>query len=146
MTDEKKKVVISEESAQAEIDRFLSYYDIDIDDMDDDLSKGMQRSVAKMKKAIMRGMLEFVDNDGSLSVIHKLKWPPSSLNGGDTLKYRVLDGKAKIAMREAGENDTYGQIYMILGSLCGLGAQPIQELKAQDLGVAEAVGLVFIAS
>ena len=63
--------VISEETAQEQVDGLIDFYDIDISIMPENVQRAVQASIGKIKKAIMAGILEIeIDPDpGSVSSI-----------------------------------------------------------------------------
>ena len=67
-----------------------------------------------------------------------------NLKNGETLTYRELGGKDRIAMEGFDNTRAYSRIYAILGKLCGYGEDAIMKLKGRDWKAAEALGLVFM--
>lgn len=129
---------ISEESARAQLDELYTYYEINFDDMPDSLKDALKATDRKLVKAVRLGRIEIgSDGNGTIQVIQILR-------NGETLTYREIDGKAKVAMGGKDENDSYGKAYALMGSLSGVGEAGIQQLKSHDLSVVECLGTVFL--
>jgi hypothetical protein len=138
-----KSNVISEEAAQQQIDLLLDFYDIDLDESEDegDIGKAMQMAVKKLTRYIRKGLVEINDSDG-LQVIQHLK---HSRGETKTISYGIVDGKSKMAMSKAGEKDYSGKIYHLMGSLANIPASSISQLQAVDSNVVECLGAIFLA-
>lgn len=136
-------VGLSEESAQDQLQILLDYYDLDseIDSMDPEveeeatLIRVANRSKARLIKGIRKGLLEITDAEG-LSVTQNT--PAKSI------KYAIVSGNAKIHMEK--QTGNHKQMYTLLGYLCGFGAPVFEQMKQPDLGVAEALGALFLLS
>lgn len=130
--------MISKEVAKEALDSFYDYYEIDMNDLDDDLKMAVAGEVQrKLIKALQSGRLQI----SGASVKQTLKNPPGEVT---EITYGELTGKAKIAMKGKAEADHYGRIYALLGSLSGLGETAITGLKGPDLSLAECVGVLFL--
>ena len=128
------KYVLSEESAAEQIDLFMEYYEVDLEDIPEALADGVAAAKAKVEKAIRKGRVEIRDGEG-LEIMQKI-------NGGKSeVVYGELTGKAKIAM---GDKTDYGKIYALLGALAGIGETAIQKLRGADLSTAECIGMLFL--
>lgn len=134
---------ISTENATAQLDTMLSHYDIVIEEMSDDLRKSITVSLKKIRKAIEDGWIEIkVDGEGDLLVEQTLSKPGKG--GASVIKYREVDGRAKIAMKDNSSDDYHGKLYSFLGGLSGQGSAAIMRLQGRDLAIAEALGMVFL--
>lgn len=132
---------ISEQVAMEQLDGILDYYDLDLNDIKNAAQReAVESAYNRLVKAVRKGNLEF-SNDESIKIIQHLKEP---LGESETIEYRELDGKAKVAMKDKADTDYYGRIYSFLGSLSGLGETAIIGLKGSDLSVAECLGVLFL--
>lgn len=133
-------MILSEENAEEQFNLLLEYYDID-EPEDDDLKKAFGMAKRKLIKAIRKGRLEIKEENG-LKVYQNLSQKYTQMES--PIVYGEVCGKAKIAMREASDNDNYGKIYALLGGLTGNGSGQIKVLKGIDLAIAENLGSVFL--
>lgn len=143
MSDEIKQDVkptnfASKETAKNEIKKMLDYYEIEIEEIEDEkLRTAIENSYKRLIKAVMKGRLRINLNDG-IEIIQKTRI-------GEEIKYREINGKAKSAMAGKKEDDFYGKAYALMGSLSGLGESAISSLKGVDLSLVEVLGLIFLA-
>lgn len=138
---------LSDESAEGIVQKFLAYYDIDLDDpsVDDAEMRGVKTSARKMKRAIMRGDLEILEDGDNLVIDLHLRKPPKKVD--KTIRFRELDGKAKSAMKEIkGEYDHHGRVYALMANLShgALSLIKARELQSVDLGLVESIGILFL--
>lgn len=124
--------ILSEESAAEQLELFMDYYDVDMNDIPTAQRDAVDIACRKVSKAIRRGKIEIRNTDG-LQVVQMVK--------ETELVYGELTGRAKIAM---GDKTDYGKIYALLGSLSGAGETAIQKLKGADLSIAECIGMLFL--
>jgi len=136
--------VISEEVAQNEFQNVLDFYDIDFDDIKEERVKnGMESSMRKIIRAIRKGNLTIKENpEGVPIIIQTLRRRQDKMP--ETIEYGEPGGKAKIAMSKAADNDHYGKLYALLGSISGLGHAKITMLKGVDMSLAECIGTIFL--
>jgi hypothetical protein len=134
---------ISKESAEEHFKIFLDYYEIDLDEEDDDEVRSANKSIKKkIVKAIQLGRIEFKEENDTLNVYQHLK---HSIQGIESpLVYKEPTGYSKIAMKESGKEDQYGKLYHLLGGMCGHGKAPFLKMRGKDLSVAESLGLLFL--
>lgn len=138
---------LSEESARAELQKFYDYYEIEIDELDKESedseikvgNQALKKLQTKLLKAIMKGKLEFEDNEKGFFIIQNLR-------NGQKLTYKEIDGQAKTEMGKKREKDYNGQCYALLGYLCGGGEYVIKQLKGPELSLAEAIGTTLLLS
>jgi hypothetical protein len=137
-TATKPKFKLSLDSAKKEINRMMDYYEIEIDEIEDEtLKNAIQQGYGRAIKAIRRGRLEVIIEDG-IKVIQETK-------NGTKIEYREIDGEAKTAMDSYPAEAIYKRAYALLGSLSGLGEGVIKKMKGVDLSLAEVLGLIFLA-
>jgi len=145
MATHKNKV--SRESAEAAVDEFFEYYEVDPSDEIDDVREQLGKAKRKLIKAVMYGRLEFKEETNKkgiseMVVYQHLKKPLS--NGTDTFRYREMGGRAKTAMKGASDNDMAGKMQSLLGYLSGTSAGIIADLQGVDYSLAESLSLVFL--
>lgn len=138
---------ISRESAEAAVDEFFDYYELDPEDEDPDSKAQLVKAKKKMVKAVQNGRLEFKTETNKkgieeMCVYQHLKKPLA--NGTATFRYREMGGRAKTAMKGAGENDMAGKMQSLLGYLSGTSAGIIADLQGVDYSLAESLSLVFL--
>lgn len=138
---EKKKREISKESAQKTFDEILDYYDIHFDDIVNERGKEGAKTVQnKFIRAIQNGKIETnhsQDQDKGFQIIQNLA-------SGTTVAYNEYNAVA--AEQSDKGNGVSSSQYMLLGSLCGKGADFIKNKKVfngPDLRLAEHIALLF---
>lgn len=131
---------ISEEVAEDTFNLLLDYYDLDPEDFDSE-SQLTVFNVAKRRivKAIRRGDVE-VNNDDGIRVMQHLRCTSSD----ETLEYAELTGKNKLAMEKDKDQEGYGRIYALVGSMTSKGKHGISQLRGKDLSVMECLGAIFL--
>ena len=127
---------LSAESAEAELDKLLEYYEIDIDDLPVESISGIKAVLKKMVKFIRLGRLEIKIEDG-IQCIQTLR------DSEATITYKELTGKAKTAMGTKEMADQHGRIFALLGALSD-GEAVVLKLKGPDLSLAECLGGLFL--
>ena len=139
--EKKQEQVISDESAEKLLDRFLDYYEIDITNIvSKNIKNSAKQAYANLHKAITRGRLDISFTDG-VEVIQTLKYPPGDMK---TITYKKLTGQAKTSMKEMDNDDVLGQVYALMGSLSGLGAKGLSKLEHADIKIVENLGVLFL--
>jgi hypothetical protein len=136
----RRKNVISEEAAIDQINIFMDYYDFDPKDHNT-LEDLLEDALKRLLKAVRRGYLEIGMAEDNLVIKQKLTRPPGS---EDTLIYKVLTGRSKMAMDKKKATETQNRIYSLVGALTGVGAEGIKALSGIDLSVAESLGFIFL--
>lgn len=132
----KTKPKLSIENAQAELDKLIDYYEIDIDDLPSSAKDGIDAVMKKMVKFIRLGRLEIKIEDGIQCI--------QTLRDSETkITYKELNGKAKTAMGSKKETDQHGRLFALLGALSD-GERVIHQLKGPDLSLAECLGGLFL--
>lgn len=131
--------ILSEESAETQVQSFLDFYELDRDAVPTSTRENFDTCVKKIISATRKGRLEFRDEG---IVVQTLKRPPGQIK---TITYSELSGKAKQAAGKFDSNDAFGRMYALLGSLSGLGAKAISNLKGVDVSLAECLGHVFMS-
>jgi hypothetical protein len=134
--------VISEETAQGQIDKFLDCYDIDPDDMPDNLKAAVISSLKKIKKAIRKGRLEIEITDETVIISQYIDSKKAPKGAPNPIVYKEVTGAAKIGIKD--DSTDYGKMYSFLGALSGEGIRLFQNLSGKDLSLAESLGVVFL--
>jgi len=127
---------ISKETAEKQVAALLDYYELEASALNDDLSAALDMSRDKLIRAVMKGRLEIVEEDGIKITQHT--------RSGERLEYSELSGRSKIAMGKKSSGDNYGKIYALCGHMTGLGEAGICKLKGLDLSLCEALGSIFL--
>ena len=126
---------LSEESASIMVRELLDFYEIDPPgDLDNNV---IDEQLDELMKAYRRGEVENRQDDTlGFCVIQHLK-------NGNTLTYRELKGKDRIAFEGYSENRHVSKIHSILGKLSGFGEDAIEKLGGRDWRNAKSIALVF---
>lgn len=151
---EEKQVIsleqkINPEAAQQQVDLFLDYYEVELDDFEDKkVLNAIKTAMNKIKKAVMRCRIEIKLENNSLVILQTLKHPFDRTNASrmETIKYKSLRGQAKTRLKYCDENDDYGKVYALMGGLCGEPDSTMQMLEGVDLTVVEAISSIFLAA
>jgi len=132
------KFKIGSDAARAQLDMLYAYYEIDFDELPKEQGNALKATDLKLLKSVRLGRIEIgVNSNNVITVVQNTR-------NGEQLVYREIDGKAKVAMGNKGENDSYGKAYALMGSLCGVGEAGVTQLKSHDLSVVECLGTVFL--
>jgi hypothetical protein len=131
------KQIINEEVATEQAGIMLDYYDIDPEDLPEDQQKVVETYTRKLIKAIMKGRVEIKEVDGKPAITQ-------FTDGGSTIEYGVLSGKAREETSKVKDNNHYGKIFAMLGSMGNVGKDGISALEGPDLTTAEALGMLFL--
>jgi hypothetical protein len=135
---------LSEENADSQLSMLLEYYEIEIEDFDNEsLQSALMTARKKLIKAIRTGVVEIKDEEGVPIVYQHLKKAPSGVKE-NTIRYKEVDGMSKIAMKDVKDTDYHGRLYAFLGGLSGESATIIKKLKSTDLSTAECIGTIFL--
>jgi predicted PilT family ATPase len=142
------KPEIGPDAAQAQVDMFLDYYEIDLGDIENEKAQqAMQTSINKLKKAIRKCRVEIKLQGDSLVVVQTFKKAIDRSNGPrlESVVYKELSAQAKIRLKDREENDNYGQVYALMGGLCGEPDSTMMLYKGVDLATMEAIASIFLA-
>ena len=133
----KKEYKLSEESAQAELGRLIEYYEVDLDDVAPEQETAVNQIMNRLLSAFRQGKLELKeDAEKGLQIMQHLK-------NGDTITFRELKGSDRTKLEIAG-TDAVKRMHVLVGLLCGLGADAIGKLPAGDLRVTEGLAGYFL--
>ncbi len=133
---------ISEEVAQDQLDMFLDYYEFELESLPSDQRMVVEYSLKRLNTAIRKGFLEIKIEDDTIKVTQILKKPPAP--DMTQIVYAELSGKHKIAMRDKKNEDQYGRMYSLVGSMTGFGETFFYSLKGIDISIAECLGGLFL--
>lgn len=133
--------ILSAESALEQVLDFLEYYGIDVERMPPEAAKITETSLKSIEEFVMRGTLEVSrDKDQKMQITFNLS------GGTNSMVFKEMGAKHKIAMDKVKAGESYGRIYALMGSLSGLGAGGIEKLPMRDLAVVESLGMVFLTA
>lgn len=142
-----KNVKIDAIRAGEIVDEFFDYYEIGIEkgDSDDDIAV-INAAHQAMKKAVMRGRLEFTEDPekGMLVTQHFRK--PIEVKAGENLEsvtYKEIFGAAKCEMKHAKQTDVAGRQQRLMGALSGKGHGLFSRMKGVDYSLMETLSTVF---
>jgi hypothetical protein len=140
MSEEIKEEKISIQSAQNELNKMMDYYEIEVDEIEDEeLKKAIKQGYERAIKAVRKGRLEIKVENGTIKIIQTMK------DGKTKYVYKEIDGEAKMAMAGKKQDDYYGKAYALMGSLSENGENAVKKLKGVDLSLAEVLGMLFLA-
>jgi hypothetical protein len=145
MKTRKRKLDISYEAAENELDVFLDYYDIYPEEMvKEDEKDNLLSALENIIIHIRAGLISFeTTKDGDVNVIQKLKNAPEGTK--QTAIYESINiPNAKVQMKNAKNDDQYGKMYALMGCLSGSGAQWVKSRKGVDYKVMEALSVLFL--
>lgn len=128
---------ISAQVAGDQIATFRKYYDFGSDVLNKEQEAAIAQPLKVVTKALMAGRLVFDDDCVTITQYRK---------NGDDLVYKEVSGRAKMEMAKQPEDNTYGRLYALMGSLCGLDLNAMAKLKGPDLKCMEMLGLLFIST
>lgn len=128
---------ISKQVAKGQLEKLLSYYDYDLNELD----KAQQGYADKVKRGILKGRLE-VQEGGK--VIQTLIHPLGEKEEIKTLEYRPAKGSDKHEMDEFGADEHNKRAQALMGALSGRGLTLIEELEGPDLTYMENLGILFL--
>jgi hypothetical protein len=126
--------LISEESAEEQLDKLIEFYDVDMEDLGK-TDKRRKKIRRKLVKAISQGQIEIEDSPNDFIVKQKLR-------DGTQFVYHEISGTAKVQM------DKYeGQHEKLYGLLAVMAKKPflqLEKLTGKDLSIAEYLALIFL--
>lgn len=131
---------ISEEIAKEQLQKMLDYYELEVEELDEDIQSLITSSCRQVKKAIMAGLMDIEVSGNNCKVKQYLRFP---LNGiPNPITYHELNGKCKAEIKD--DLGDYQKIYTLLGVLSREGMSVIQLLQGKDLSRAEALASIFL--
>lgn len=134
---------ISSEIADEQMNVFLNGYEIDLTDIQSDTARdSIESTIKKVKKAIRLGRCEITEADGTITI---KQFVGGSQDEDSMLKWSDKLGPAKIAIGKKGENDAYGKMFAMAGSLTGVGESAISKLRPVDQSLCECIVALFLA-
>ena len=140
--ENKKVLVISEESAKEQLETLMDFYDIDKDDIEiEEGPEAVQTLMNGLIRAIRKGRLEIkVDSDSLLLVTQHLQHAPGDIK---TVEYSVVGQKARLAMDRVKSTKEQERMCAFMGSLSGLGVQGVSSLVGADMGTMNRLATLF---
>jgi hypothetical protein len=136
--EDESKYKLSDKSAEEAVRELLDFYEVDPSSNDEAQDKAVESILDDLAKAYRRGAFENKRDDTlGFCVIQHLK-------KGDTLTYREMGGKERIALDGYDQTRQIAKTQALLGKLCGLGEDVIKKLQGQEWKDARNLALVFI--
>ncbi len=139
---------ISTESAEKQLDEYLSYFDLDMDELkseqkDSAVKDNLDMSYGRLIKAIRQGRLQIKfdggDDGDEAQLIQEVGRKNKTI-----LTYKELTGAAKMSMKQVDANDNYGKMYSLVAFLTGESLLVIKKLKGRDCSLVESIGLILL--
>lgn len=130
------------------VQEFFNYYEIDLDDLDDDSQAQMLKAQKRLIKSVRLGRLEFnlvpskKTGLDEMIITQHLKRPFA--NGIAVIHYGEIGGRAKVAMKGAVENDTAGKMQCLMGALAGMSRGIMSDLTGPDYSLMESLSAIFL--
>jgi len=136
-----KAVKISEKVAKDQFKVFVDYYDLDLTLIPASARESVDSAIDRIMKAITKGRLEIRESESGVELVQTFKFP---MGEKSSMVYGVLTGKTKVSLKTKSEQDPFGRMYALAGSLTGIGDDGIMALKGPDLSLAECIGCLFL--
>ena len=134
----KETNVLSTESAEAILNKFLERLRIKIEDLPDSEQKTLiKNSKANLVKEIRTRRVEIDEKNGFKVILQTM--------GGSKITFNLPGARAKRAMGDKLTTDLYGRIYSMMGACCEEGEAIIDKLDITDLSVVETFGAIFLS-
>lgn len=132
--------IISEETAEDQLVRWMNYYQIYPDEIQNSAERmTTENTINKLLPFIRQGMVEFRDDGTFTQFCQGKKDKP--------LGYKALTGRAKIQNKESTEAAVDAIMtkrqYAMMASLCALPAAAILDFHALDMSVVECVSFLL---
>lgn len=146
--------ILSIENATEQWALVKDYYDLDFDRPlelceSDKEREEVERGVQYLKqfekdliKKISMGKIEVENMDGRVFIIQHLSFDYIKTYKDKKIKYKPINGFAKIEMHKAPKEM---KTYVLLAKLAGVEVEKILKLEAADLSLAETLGQLFLA-
>lgn len=133
--------VCSEEIAKDNLDELLDYYDINKDDIEiEEGPEAMQTLLNGLVRAIRKGRLKIEINEGDLTVVQSLKFPPGDIS---EITYGVVNQKARMEMDKIKDNKAQERMLAFMASLSGCTSKVLVGFKGVDMGTMNRLATVF---
>lgn len=127
---------ISEESALAQVQVFLDYYEREPDESDPDALKAFKMNQKDLVRDVMKGRVEIeLDASGALVITQTLK-------NGDKLTWAEYSGRIIAEADKA--KGLVEKSQAIAGAMTSVGVNGIQRLKGLDAMTAQHIVTVFL--
>jgi len=134
---------ISRPVAEEQFQALIDFYDCVPEDFaDKDIEKNFDRIKNRFIRSMVDGKLSISFEEGKPKITQRLKYPPDGVP--NTLTYKTLDGKARIAMKGHEEDDNHGRMQALCGALTGEGEATMRNLIGPDVSLMEYIGGFFL--
>ena len=153
----KKKIIVHEDIALAQIEMFFDRYSIDIEEMmEDDLeyAESIESAAKVVLNAIMLGKVEIYEDhaDDNKIKVKQIIQHKSSKGTIDHIIYSEIEGGDNSAMPDKKKINNYDKMYALLGSMAlnqpgqsaGIDEDTIRKLRSSDLKTAHSLANLFL--
>lgn len=139
MSKFKKKDVLTRDIAEAQVEMFMEYYDIDPEFIPEGIQPIMEAHRLGLLKAVMRGRLSIEESGSGIKVI---QIPKKEIAGKKRIEYRELDAMAVKVSRRA--DTTEAQMFALMAVLGSVPEDELDSLDPIDRRVVKDLGNCFL--
>ena len=135
MSKFKAKNVLTRDIADAQVEMFFEYYDLDVEFIPEDIAPILEAHRLGLVKAVMRGRLSIEESGSGIKII---QIPKKEIAGKKRIEYKELDALATKASRRADSPE--GQLFALMAALGSVpeddldGMEPVDRRVVKDLG------------
>ncbi len=138
----KTEYPLSEDSATACAMELITFYSMDIEAIEDKQTRGIVEDCAsKLVRFYRMALLENIREGADLIVKQHFREKHGDV---DSLTWKKMDGKAKLATDGYDPNDRYARAYALADYLTGSVSGTVEKLSGVDLAVVENLGSFFL--
>jgi hypothetical protein len=159
----KNKHKISRENAEAIIEKIFDYYELELDDFEDDepkkkdtdvgieieteteeddFAKATKMTYKRLVRFAMKGRIETNERDGEFKIIQHFRKPLK--DGRQSVTWGEPTAYAKVQMKKASEKDAHGRMLYFMAALCKeFDANTLGNLRGPDMSLMECISAVF---
>lgn len=137
----KNKNIISEESAEEQLELLKDFYDIDPDCFVSEKKEAIEAALSKITSSIRKGKVEITHEEEGVSVKQLLTYPAGETT---SLIYSPVTGLDKMELDKQKDGANYARMYSLLGKMSKVGKDGIASLKGSDVSTAECLGAIFL--
>lgn len=136
------EILISEETAQNQIDQLFEYYGCDLKNLPGDQQELLVNPVNRIRSALMVGRLVFEFGD-QLAIIQRLEGEYKK-TPDKQIKYAEVTARARRAIPDPGGSaNHYSRMYALLQAISGMSHSQFDEMRRGDLALAESLAALF---
>lgn len=138
MSDKKDKYDISEESAKAQADKLLEYYDTDYEES----KLFVKIAYDSLVNHIRKGRVEVSIGEDGIKVVQNLINPIGKEKQITSFTYGEIKVSHRIGLDKA--QGTNERQYLLLSMLSGEGIETISKMHGGDVSIADSLGTIFL--